>query len=212
VLAQAPQDGSAPPAAQPNATATPASPAPYPAAAPAQAPAPAPLQAYPGPPVTYVPVGRGVREDVYRRNRNAAIVGKVLTAIAPILFMTAVVKATDEDVDNYSDSTLALAASALVIGTAGRITWAAADLKMTNRFDDNGVRIRRGAAITSTVTASLSWIPYVNFVATPATWVAGSIASARIREAHGQVGPQVALIPYSLQTKRGFSAGFTLKF
>jgi hypothetical protein len=180
-----------------------------------QAPPPVSLQADPGPPISYAPAGRGVSAEFYRRNRNVALVGKVLTALAPILFTVAVVKAANDNLDTYTDSTefVALALSSFFAGTAGRTTWAGADLKMTNRLDESGVRIRRGAAIASMVAASLSCIPYVTYAAAPATWIAGSIASARIRDAHDQLGPQAALVaPYSMPTKRGFSAGFTLKF
>jgi len=219
VLAQAPQQVAPVPYPQPAAPAAPtpsAEPQPVAPAAAVQAPPPGPVQpvqAAPGQPIGYWPVARGVSEDMYRRNRSWAIAGKVLTAIAPILFMTAVAAAWDYETPSDSSEAVALAASALVVGTAGRVTWAACDLRLSNHFDRGGVRIRRGAAITATVAASLSWIPYVNFVATPATWIAGGIASARIRDAHDQTSPMAAsVMPYSMHSKRGFTTGFTLKF
>lgn len=216
VLAQAPQQGSAvpyPEAAAPVAPAPYAQPQPAAPPAPLQAPPPGPMQAVPGQPIGYWPVARPVNEDMYRRNRGFAIAGKVLTAIAPVLFMSAIAAAWDYDTATDSPEAVALAVGALFVGTAGRVTWAGCDMKLTKHFNENGVRVRRGAAITSTVAASLSWIPYVNFVATPATWIAGSIASARIRDAHDQTSPMAAsVMPYSLHTKRGFTTGFTMKF
>jgi hypothetical protein len=57
--------------------------------------------------------------------------------------------------------------------------WSIADLRATNRFNDRGVPVRRGAAIASLVGS---------FTLAPITWIGGPIASARLRNAHHETG------------------------
>jgi len=228
--------------AQAPVTAAPVAPAPAPLAAdaapvaPAEAPAPAPAvapEAAATPPVTAAPApiaqppapvygtppavaaapeARAYRIDPsdYSRNRTVAIVGKVLTVAAAALFIPYVVAVSNA---NNAGDVAGFAVAWYVTGAAGRLTWAGADLKMTNMMRREGAPIRRGAAIASMILASASVVPYLNLVGTPGTWIAGSMASSRIRGANDEMGvAQMTLMPPMAHGIRGFSTGVTLKF
>ncbi len=172
----------------------------------------APLPVYGAPPSATPDVRPGSRIDPsdYRRNRTVAIVGKVLTVAAAALFIPYAVAASNA---NDASDVAGFGVAWYLIGAAGRLTWAGADLKMTNMMRDEGANIRRGPAIASMVLASASLVPYLNLVATPGTWIVGSIASSRIRTAREDIGlSQMTLVPPMAHGIRGFSTGVTLKF
>ncbi len=134
----------------------------------------------------------------------------MLTVVAAALFIPYAVAANDA---NSIDDVAAFGAAWYLIGAAGRLTWAGADLKMTNMMRDDGSDIRRGPAIASMVLAAGSLVPYVNLVATPGTWIAGSMASSNIRAARDEIGvAQMTLTPPMTAGIRGLSMGVTLKF
>jgi len=107
------------------------------------------------------------RESWYRRNRAIAVSGKVATVVGVAMLFTGAV------VDN-----IGVLASGATLEYGGLATWAGCDLKATNRFRGWGYRIRKPAAIVSLIGV---------FVVTPATLVAGSMQSARIRQLHGDI-------------------------
>ncbi len=219
--APAPVTPEAPAAPEAELTESPPAPAPAPepAAAPEQPETPAavlqvapPVPVYPGPTAeaSYPQPASAISPSDYRRNRGIAIAGKVLTVVAAALFIPYAVA-----LDNAEEASdvAGLAAAWYLIGAAGRLTWAGADLRMTNMMRDRGANIGRGPAIASMVFAGASLIPYLNLVGTPGTWIAGSIASGNIRAARDDLGvAQVSLTPPTAQGVRGFSTGVTLRF
>jgi hypothetical protein len=112
------------------------------------------------------------RESWYRRNRAITITGKVATIAGVVMVFTGAF------VDN-----MGVLASGAVVEYGGLAAWAGCDLKATNRFRSWGYRLRKPAAIVSVIGV---------FFGTPATIVAGSLQSARIRELHGDIVGSVA--------------------
>jgi hypothetical protein len=130
------------------------------------------------------------RESWYRRNRVITITGKVAAVVGVVTLFTGA----------FMDNVGALASGA-TLEYGGLATWAGCDLKATNRFRSWGYRIRKPAAIVSVIGV---------FAGTPATIVAGSIQSARIRELHGDILGAVA--PPPSESLRMTGAGFRLSF
>jgi hypothetical protein len=157
-----------------------------------------------------------VPASFYRRNRAIAAVGKALTALSPVLWIAwgaSVRNSFWDDGSNVGEPGLVVAAWGT--GLIGRLMWAGADLKMTNQIEAHGGRIRRGAAIASMVFASVSVIPYVNLIATPATWVSGAVASAKIRNGKDDMGlTQASALPvtFPVHGTHGWTTRYTLRF
>jgi hypothetical protein len=126
-------------------------------------------------------------EARYDRNRLFATLGKVLTVVGRI-------SAVSLAAAGYAPQWLAGAA----VATTGELMWSISELVETNRFQARHFRVRRAAPITAVVGA---------FTLAPITWIAGPVASARLRDLHRDVmgfpvarGPQV------------WGAGLTLQF
>jgi len=130
------------------------------------------------------------RESWYRRNRAITVTGKVAAVAGVAMLFTGAV------IDNVG-----LLISGATFEYGGLAAWAGCDLKATNRFRSWGYRIRKPAAIVSVIGI---------FLGTPATLVAGSLQSARIRELHGDIVRGTP--PPSATSLRTLGAGFELSF
>ena len=128
-----------------------------------------------------------------RRNRRVAAAGKVLTVVGRISALSLSIAGT-----TFRDPAYWAFVGASV---AGELTWSSADLRATKRLEGSGLHLRRGAAVAAVVGAVLL---------APLTWIAGPIASARIREARGdlkELGFTARGAPLDVR-----GAGFVLKF
>ncbi len=133
-------------------------------------------------------------ESWFRTNRRIATAGKVITVAGRIAVLAVVIAGvgTFEDPEYWATASVAF---------TGELMWSIADLRATNRIASRGIHIRSGAAIASLVGA---------LVFAPITWIAGPMASARLRHAHDDL----ARMPGQASTRsldvKG--AGLTLKF
>lgn len=133
-------------------------------------------------------------ESWLHTNRRIAIAGKVLTVVGRVTAIASVIAGAQllEDPEYWA---------ALGVAGTGELMWSIADLRAINRLDAAGLRVRRGAAITSVI-GSLTLAPL--------TWIAGPIASARIRAAHADLLPTSSMNPPPALSVRG--ASLTIRF
>lgn len=124
-----------------------------------------------------------------RTNRRIAAAGKALTVAGRIAVIATVIAGAQpfEDPEYWA---------ALGVAGTGELMWSIADLRATNRLNDRGARLRRGAAITSMIGA---------VTLAPLTWIAGPIASARIRATHADLVPTSSMNQSPALSVRGAS-------
>lgn len=133
-------------------------------------------------------------ERWFRTNRRIATTGKVLTVVGRI----AVIATLAAGAEPFSDPEYW---GALSVASTGELMWSIADLRALNRLVDRGAPARRGAGITSLVGA---------VTLAPLTWIAGPIASARIRAAHADLIPASSMNAPPAVSVRG--ASLTVRF